>query len=203
MPLMPLMIDISKKHIVVVGGGRVAERRIKTLMTYSKDIHVISPTVTEQLQQLIEYSDIKWSEKTFEVKDVEYADLIVVATNDDATNQRVLQSKPSHAMINMASEAMAGDVIFPSIFQRGKLTISISTNGASPGLTAQLLEEFNQRFDRDYETYVDFLYECRQRIKRSELSSLKQKRFLKEILADDYLSCHKQREVRNWLDSVI
>ncbi|PTI79821.1 precorrin-2 dehydrogenase [Staphylococcus succinus] len=203
MPLMPLMIDISKKHIVVVGGGRVAERRIKTLMTYSKDIHVISPTVTEHLQQLIEYSDIKWSEKTFEVKDVEYADLIVVATNDDATNQRVLQSKPSHAMINMASEAMAGDVIFPSIFQRGKLTISISTNGASPGLTAQLLEEFNQRFDRDYETYVDFLYECRQRIKRSELSSLKQKRFLKEILADDYLSRHKQREVRNWLDSVI
>ncbi len=203
MPLMPLMIDISKKYIVVVGGGRVAERRIKTLMTYSKDIHVISPTVTEHLQQLIEYSDIKWSEKTFEVKDVEYADLIVVATNDDATNQRVLQSKPSHAMINMASEAMAGDVIFPSIFQRGKLTISISTNGASPGLTAQLLEEFNQRFDRDYETYVDFLYECRQRIKRSELSSLKQKRFLKEILADDYLSRHKQREVRNWLDSVI
>ncbi|PTI42003.1 NAD(P)-binding protein [Staphylococcus casei] len=203
MPFMPLMIDISKKHIVVVGGGRVAERRIKTLMTYSKDIHVISPTVTEQLQQLIEYSDIKWSEKTFEVKDVEYADLIVVATNDDATNQRVLQSKPSHAMINMASEAMAGDVIFPSIFQRGRLTISISTNGASPGLTAQLLEEFNQRFDLDYETYVDFLYECRQRIKRSELSSLKQKRFLKEILADDYLSRHKQREVRKWLDSVI
>ncbi|MDH9159812.1 NAD(P)-binding protein [Staphylococcus succinus] len=203
MPLMPLMIDISKKHIVVVGGGRVAERRIKTLMTYSKDIHVISPTVTEQLQQLIEYSDIKWSEKTFEAKDVQYADLIVVATNDDATNQCVLQSKPSHAMINMASEAMTGDVIFPSIFQRGKLTISISTNGASPGLTAQLLEEFNQRFDRDYETYVDFLYECRQRIKRSELSSLKQKRFLKEILADDYLSHHKQREVRNWLDSVI
>ncbi|OEL01154.1 precorrin-2 dehydrogenase [Staphylococcus succinus] len=203
MPFMPLMIDISKKHIVVVGGGRVAERRIKTLMTYSKDIHVISPTVTEQLQQLIEYSDIKWSEKTFEVKDVEYADLIVVATNDDATNQRVLQSKPSHAMINMASEAMAGDVIFPSIFQRGRLTISISTNGASPGLTAQLLEEFNQRFDLDYETYVDFLYECRQRIKRSELSSLKKKRFLKEILADDYLSRHKQREVRKWLDSVI
>lgn len=202
MPLIPLMIDISNKKVFVIGGGKVAERRVNTLVNYAKDIHVISPAITENLKDMVQRSAIKWSEKLFEINDIQQADLIVVATNDAYTNQRVLQHKPSHAMINMAGAATSGDVVFPSILRRGKLTLSISTNGASPALTAQILAEFQQQFTSRYEVYVDFLYECRQRVKRSSLSSLEKQRFLKSILADRYLEKDNQRDVVKWLDSL-
>ncbi|MEK4204327.1 NAD(P)-binding protein [Staphylococcus sp. FSL W8-1207] len=202
MPLIPLMIDISNKKVFVIGGGNVAERRVDTLVDYAKDIHVISPTITENLKDMVQRSAIKWSEKLFEINDIQQADFIVVATNSASTNQCVLQHKPNHAMINMAGAATSGDVVFPSILRRGKLTLSISTNGASPALTAQILAEFQQQFTSRYEMYVDFLYECRQRVKRSSLSSLEKQRFLKSILADRYLEKDNQRDVVKWLDSL-
>lgn len=202
MPLIPLMIDISNKKVFVIGGGKVAERRVNTLVNYAKDIHVISPTITENLKDMVQHSAIKWSEKLFEINDIQQADFIVVATNSASTNQCVLQHKPRHAMINMAGASTSGDVVFPSILRRGKLTLSISTNGASPALTAQILAEFQQQFTSRYEVYVDFLYECRQRVKRCSLSSLEKQRFLKSILADRYLEKDNQRDVVKWLDSL-
>ncbi|MCG7337883.1 NAD(P)-binding protein [Staphylococcus sp. ACRSN] len=202
MPLIPLMFDISDKQVVVVGGGKVAERRIITLMEYTSHILVISPTLTTVLQELFENSVIKWCKREFRDGDVQIASLIVVATNNSDTNTKVLKSKPAHALINYAEDVTAGDIAFPSILQRGKLTLSVSTHGASPGLTSQILQEFRERFDAHYETYVDFLYECRQRVKQSNLSITQRRQFLKEILSEDYLNKNKQREVRTWLDSI-
>ncbi|MFQ3905062.1 NAD(P)-dependent oxidoreductase [Staphylococcus sp. Mo2-7] len=71
MPLIPLMIDISNKKVFVIGGGKVAERRVNTLVNYAKDIHVISPTITENLKDMVQHSAIKWSEKLFEINDIQ------------------------------------------------------------------------------------------------------------------------------------
>ncbi|RIP34814.1 NAD(P)-binding protein [Staphylococcus gallinarum] len=202
MPLIPLMFDISDKQVVVIGGGKVAERRVKTLAQYTKHILIISPTLTNVLEELFENSVIKWCKREFRAEDVQTASLIIVATNDSETNKRVLQAKPQHALINYAEDVAVGDIAFPSILQRGKLTLSVSTQGASPGLTAQILQEFRERYDLQYEVYVDFLYECRQRIKQSQLSVSERKQFLKDILSADYLNENKQIEVRTWLDSL-
>lgn len=202
MPLISLMFDISDKQVVVIGGGKVAERRVQTLAQYTKHILVISPTLTDVLRKLFENSVIKWCKREFQVADVQTASLIIVATNDSATNKQVLEAKPHHALVNYAEDVTAGDIAFPSILQRGKLTLSVSTQGASPGLTSQILQEFRDRYDEHYEAYVDFLYECRQRIKQSQLTASERKQFLKDILSSDYLNKHKQYEVRTWLDSI-
>ena len=65
MPLIPLMFDISDKQVVVIGGGKVAERRVQTLAQYTKHILVISPTLTDVLQKLFENSVIKWCKENF------------------------------------------------------------------------------------------------------------------------------------------
>ena len=84
------------------------------------------------------------------------ADLIIAATNDTNVNQSILQAKPDKALINMAGQALAGDVLLPSILRRGKLTISVSTQGASPKLASQILAELQQHFNSAYGDYVDF-----------------------------------------------
>jgi len=202
MPFIPLMIDISKKQIVVIGGGKVAERRVSTLVHYATDIHIISPTISEHLRHMVEQDGIHWHAKSFEAKDIKQADLIIAATNSSEVNQQILASKPQHTFINMASVAEEGDIVFPSILRRGKLTLSISTNGASPKLTAQILSEFKERFDSSYEDYVDFLYECRQHIKQTQLSKSQKEDFLKMVLTRPYREKNKQLEMIKRLESM-
>ncbi|PHK48497.1 NAD(P)-binding protein [Staphylococcus edaphicus] len=202
MPMIPLMIDISEKQVVVIGGGKIAERRVRTLISYTDKIRVVSPSLTIALQDLLDNNWIQWDKKTFEPKDIEQADLIIVATNHAHINQQVLLAKPHHALTNMTSEAATGDVAFPSILRRGKLTLSISTNGASPTLTAQILEEFKSRFDNSYEDYVDFLYECRLRIKQTHLSTSQKQNILKMILTQPYREKNKQLEMIKRLESM-
>lgn len=147
MSYIPLVVDISQKQIVVIGGGKIAERRINVLKTYTKQIQIISPTLTNSLEHLVDKQVIQWRNKTFESSDVQDAYLIIAATNDTAVNQSILQAKPDKALINMAGQALAGDVFIPSILRRGKLMISVSTQGASPKLTSQILAELQQHFN--------------------------------------------------------
>ncbi|MBZ8172624.1 NAD(P)-binding protein [Staphylococcus cohnii] len=202
MSYIPLVVDISQKQIVVIGGGKIAERRVNVLKTYTKQIQIISPTLTNSLEHLVDKQVIQWRNKTFESSDVQDADLIIAATNDTDVNQSILQAKPDRALINMAGQALAGDVFIPSILRRGKLMISVSTQGASPKLTSQILAELQQHFNSAYGDYVDFLYECRQQVKRSSLSPEEKERFLKQILNEKYLKISKQNEVRKWLSAL-
>ena len=137
---MPLMIDLSQKLIVIVGGGKVATKRASTLIEYCDDVHIVSPIISTTLKELLD-NEITWSQKEFEPQDVEHADLVVIATNNNDVNTKVLESVPHYALCNHASKAQVGNVTIPSILKRGKLSISVSTNGASPKLNKKLFQE--------------------------------------------------------------
>ena len=52
-PFFPMFIDLSKKKVVVIGGGRIAGRRIRTLLSFAGQICVIAPEVTEEIEGYI------------------------------------------------------------------------------------------------------------------------------------------------------
>ncbi|WP_411843092.1 NAD(P)-binding protein [Salinicoccus sp. HZC-1] len=201
MAYIPLMIDISGKTVIVVGGGKVAERRVDTMIKYGADIHVISPEVTDGLYSLYEQGEISWNKRIYDTKDAQEASLIIAATNNPEVNSSVKQNAPANALLNMAGEAEAGDVIFPGTLHRGRMTISVSTGGASPGLVSSILKDLDHEYDNNYEAYVDFLYECRKWVKHSTVMVEEKNRLLKDLLSDEYLNAGRQQEVLDWLKS--
>lgn len=196
---MPLMIDLSQKSIVIVGGGKVATKRASTLIEYCADVHIVSPIISTALKELLDNENITWSQKEFEPQDVEHADLVVIATNNNDVNTKVLESVPHHALCNHASKAQVGNVTIPSILKRGKLSISVSTNGASPKLSKKMISRISDMYDESYEMYIDFLYESRQLIKRLSIEPSRKQDLLQHILSDEYLDEVKQREFTRWL----
>lgn len=196
---MPLMIDLSQKSIVIVGGGKVATKRASTLIEYCADVHIVSPIISTTLKELLDNENITWSQKEFEPQDVEHADLVVIATNNNEVNTKVLESVPHHALCNHASKAQVGNVTIPSILKRGKLSISVSTNGASPKLSKKMISRISDMYDESYEMYIDFLYESRQLIKRLSIEPSRKQDLLQHILSDEYLDEVKQREFTRWL----
>ena len=196
---MPLMIDLSQKSIVIVGGGKVATKRASTLIEYCDDVHIVSPIISTTLKELLDNENITWSQKEFEPQDVEHADFVVIATNNNEVNTKVLESVPPHALCNHASKAQVGNVTIPSILKRGKLSISVSTNGASPKLSKKMISRISDMYDESYEMYIDFLYESRQLIKRLSIEPSRKQDLLQHILSDEYLDEVKQQEFTRWL----
>ncbi len=99
---MPLMLDLTNKKVVVVGGGKIATRRIKTLLNYTEHIHVVSPVITNQIAQWVETQRITYLEKRFEPTDIEEADMVIAATNHSEVNEEVRLSVPEHVLFNHA-----------------------------------------------------------------------------------------------------
>ena len=200
---MPLMIDLTNKHIVIVGGGQVATRRATTLIAYCPNVHIVSPSLTPALHTLVTEGRITWSEKAFEPRDLEGAHLVVVATNEPEVNKQVKESLPKGVLLNHATDAQSGDVTFPSILTRGRLTMSVSTNGASPKLGAQIISTLGDMYDERYEAYIEFLYQSRQHIKALPIEPSEKQNLLQQILSETYLNKDKQREFMRWLQSQV
>ncbi|MEX6340048.1 NAD(P)-binding protein [Staphylococcus arlettae] len=196
---MPILLDLTNKSIVIIGGGAIAERRVNKLMQFDAYITVMSPTLTAKLQKLYEQQQIQWLAQDYSIHQLPPAALVVVATNNKAVNRMVKQELPQQTLLNMASDSEQGDVVFPGILKRGKLSISVSTSGASPKLTTAILAELQQQFPPDYEQYVDFLYTCRQQIKQSNISHAEQQKLLATVLDDKYQYKQFQQQLLSWL----
>lgn len=147
---MPLMIDLTNKNVVIVGGGVVASRRAQTLNQYVEHMTVISPTITEKLQNMVDNGVVIWKEKEFEPSDIVDAYLVIAATNEPRVNEAVKKALPEHALFNNVGDASNGNVVFPSALHRDKLTISVSTDGASPKLTKSIMAELEALYPPSY-----------------------------------------------------
>ncbi|ARJ13018.1 NAD(P)-binding protein [Staphylococcus lugdunensis] len=198
---MPLMVDLAGQRIVIVGGGQVAARRASNFIDYCQDIHIISPQVHSSLEYLINAGQITWHQKEFDAADIAGAFLVVAATNNKAVNQQVKALVPPGCLFNNAEDATSGNVTIPNILKRGKLTLSVATQGASPKLGIQIIEQLSHTYDERYEQYVEFLYQCRQTLKRINIEPSYRQALLAKIVSDDYLDLDKQQAFLGWLQA--
>lgn len=199
---MPIMINLSQMNVVVIGGGRIATRRVELLLEYASHIRVVSPHITEYLNGLIQQQQVTWHQKEFDPSDVPNADLVIAATNNDQVNDEIKHHLGPHTLFNHVGNAKEGNITFPNQLRRGKLTISVSTDGASPKLAKQIIQNLAQTYDESYEDYIDFLYESRQLIKEKALTSSEKQSLLQDILTEKYKHPNAQQSFINWLKTL-
>lgn len=199
----PLMIDLTDKLVVIIGGGNVAYKRAKTLLNYCQHVHIVSPEINNSLNQLNQQNKITWAQKYFEPSDVEGAFLVIAATDNPEVNQHVKASLSPNTLFNDVGKSIEGNTTFPSILQRGRLSISVSTQGASPSLGKQITENLARTYDKNYEDYIEFLYESRQLIKQMNIEPSVKQNLLKEILKECYFDKQSQNDFLRWLRSQV
>lgn len=138
----PIYIDIHKKKVLVFGGGKIASRRIHTLLDFCECIFVISPEVTEELKELADRKRIVWLKKTYVVEDLKGADFVLAATNDVKVNQEIyIDCKKSGIPVNNASDQTACDFQFPGIICYEEVVISFNSGGKNHKKTRRLREK--------------------------------------------------------------
>ena len=176
---LPVMLNLKKKRIVIVGGGRVAYRKAVSLLEYGASLQIISAEFIEEFYTLGE--KVKLIKEYYNHTYIKEADLVVAATSCEDINNEILQFCSSNKILcNCASDGTNSDFLIPSSLKRGDLTIAVSTGGKSPALTAKIRRELEERYTEEYEEYIKLLGEIRSLV----LEKCSEEAVKKEILRD-------------------
>ena len=185
----PIFLNLFNKKCIVVGGGRVAQRKVEGLLDTGAQIVVISPDLRNELQELASKKKLRWEERNFKVNDLEGAHLVFAATNDPKKNKGIAKKAAGkNYWVNVANGARDGDFWVPSIVRRGQLSLAVSTDGASPALSKRLRLELEHVYGPEYEEFIEFLTGWRKKIKKEIKAQEKREKIFKSIIASDCLN---------------
>ncbi|WP_338451192.1 NAD(P)-binding protein [Niallia oryzisoli] len=198
----PIYLNLMDKKAVVIGGGKVAERKIKGLIEAKAEITVVSPALTEKLHHYHLQGTITWKKKIFSADDISDAFLIITAVNDAKVSLAVKKAANPNQLLSLADHPEESNFILPSVYKQGKLNISISTSGASPILAKKIKQNLSNLYGPEYKDYVDFLYNCRKWILQEIQDPEMKKSLLSAITEQDFLtSTAREKDFKEVLES--
>ncbi len=149
----PLAVRLSKRFVLVIGGGRVAERKVYALLEAGAKIRVVSPTATSALRRLARQNSIKWIRRPVRRADVRDAYIIITATNDKNTNEAVSRwARKRKIWTNVVDRPLLSDFISPAVFRAGNSIITVYTDGKDPVLSRDVKNFLKERWN-DFLSY--------------------------------------------------
>ena len=173
----PIHVNIEGRKCLVVGGGKTAERKVKTLLRYGGKVVVVSPAATERIKSFSQKNKILWHERTYKVSDLNRAFLVISATDSESLNKEIgKETRKRGILINVVDSLEDCDFISPSLVERGHLRLSISTEGLAPLLSKKIRQDLEKKFGKEYRQYTQLIAKVRRAILKNKKYSEKEKR---------------------------
>jgi len=147
----PIALDLADRLTVVIGGGGVAERKVRGLLAAAARVRVVAPQATAGLRELATRSEIDWEARAYAAGDLAGARLVYAATDRPDVNAAVVADARSRAiLVDDTTGRISGDFTTPLAHRVGNLTFAVDTGGSSPSFARRLLHELAERFDERY-----------------------------------------------------
>ena len=135
----PILLNLRDKPCVVIGGGDVALRKVRTLLERGATVRVIAPRARPEIMALVDEDRIEFEPRAYRVGDLANAFLCVAAADNPETNAQARQeASVRRVLINVVDDPEGGDFQTPSFFEDGPLIVALSTSGASPAVARTL-----------------------------------------------------------------
>ena len=178
----PFFVDIQDKPCLIVGGGKVAYRKIKKLIEYGPLIKVVSPYICSEIKSL-NYGNLFIEARAFCDGDIENNLFVIAATDDEAINSRIsFLCSERNILVNVVDSKEECGFLFPSLYKNGELSIGISTGGSSPNLAVYYRNLLETSTPASTGEILDFLNKIRPLAKDKIASEDKRRNFFKECL---------------------
>lgn len=167
MAYFPMFIDLKGKKIIIIGGGKVAYRKVTKLLPFEAEITIIAPDVCSEIQELLnDNSNLILKNRHFETEDIKNAFLVISATNNSSTNQQVAQiCKNQNIPINSVDDIENCTFLFPALIKKESLVIGCSTSGKAPDIAAFVKNTIEQNLPQNIDQIVEILGILREELK--------------------------------------
>lgn len=165
---------------MIIGDGAVAKRKAKILESYGARVHT--------------YGKGQWQFRQFSK-----AFLVIAATNDRSINEKISNyCRKRNILVNVADSKAESAFLFPSVTERGPVSIGITTSGYSPLVSAGIREKIDEMLPKELGEITIFMGEIREEIKRLPVSHTMRKRIFHAVyqMAEDKRRKLKEEEVK-------
>ena len=184
----PICLNIQKKKCVVVGGGKVAARKVSSLLDCGAAVTVISPQVTDQLLLHIEEKALSWIKREYNSGDLQDAFLVIAATDDPRTQKMVFEeAEERKILVNVADVPEKCNFILPATVQRGDFSVSVSTGGKSPAMASKVRKRLETEFGLEYDWAIRILGALRPQVLAKGLPHIENKELFERLLDDNIM----------------
>ena len=191
----PILVDLQGKRALVVGGGKVAQRKIETLLDHGASVQVVARELTATLEELRNHEEIDFLGDEFSEVFLEGAFLVFAATDDASLNRRVSQAAQQRGLlVNAVDQPADCNFIVPSVLARGDLLIAVSTSGKSPAFARKVRIELERYFGEEYGFFLNLMGNLRKEILRLGLSQEENKSAFEELVYSDLLQTIRRKE---------
>lgn len=159
----PVVLDLEGRRCVVVGGGTVAEHKVRGLLEAGAVVIVVAQEATDGLTALAGDGAVALVSRPYRPGDLEHAFLAIAATDDTAVNAEVFgEARQRGVLLNAVDDSQHCDFAAPSVVRRGDLSISVSTAGQAPALARRLREVLGRQFGDEWGELVAVLASARE-----------------------------------------
>ena len=125
MKFLPLSLNITGKKILIIGGGKVAAKKIKILEQFTGDITVVATKICKE----IEVGNIICREKEYHKSDLAGYHIIYACTNIERLNRRIKKDcEETGKLINVVDNPGLSDFVSPAIFKKDQMTVAVGSN---------------------------------------------------------------------------
>lgn len=173
----PAFINLRNKKTVVIGGGKIAERKVLSLLKAEADVTVISPLITKRLEKKASEGKIMHINREYKKGDLKNYFLVIAATNEREVNEQI--AREAKCLVNVVDTPELCNFIVPSVVKRGHLTIAISTSGISPAMSRTIRKEIEGHYKKEFEQFLKSLQFIRGKAIRHIHDNKKRTEFLK------------------------
>ena len=175
MPLYPISLNLQNRLCLVVGGGKVAERKIKSLLNAGANVRLLSPDATPHLQALAADGFLDWRQAAYTPDGTGTLDgvfLTIACTDNRTINAEVVrEASAKQLLILCADDPDAGNFRSAAQVTRGELVLTVSTGGGSPTLAAVLRERLEEEFGPEWAQLVELIGKQREIVKTNPSES--------------------------------
>lgn len=161
----PAILLLDGRLAVVIGGGQVSERKVRTLREAGAKVRLVADSVTSKLRDLADAGEIELVERRYVPGDLGGAVVAVAATDDEEVNRGVYaEAMEAGIPVNVVDNTALCTFIAPSIIRRGDLVVAISTGGAAPALAVRIRERLEREFGEEYARFLALTAELRETV---------------------------------------
>ncbi len=162
MALFPFFVNLRDKNVLIVGGGKVALRKLEKLIPFNPHLKVVSKEFIKDMMDILRKYDIPYEKKRFEFKDLENVDIVIVAVDDISLQKDIFQyTRGKNILVNSVDSPDFCDFIFPAYLKKGDLVIGITTSGKVPGLSGKLRKKIEECLPENIEEILEEIHRIR------------------------------------------